>query len=83
LTERLKSALTGASVTDAPLDYHTVLVLQAIYRSPLFLQSNLARTNSAAIGELASRGFITTHVGKGSHGSQWRVTKIGLTKLGV
>ena len=72
---------TGRNVTD--LDYVSVMVLQAINRSPLYLQSNLARSNAHAIGKLASLGLITTHLGKGNYGNQWRITRKGLKELGV
>ena len=57
------------------------MLLAAIYKSPLKLQSNYARYRAGSIGMLASLGFISTVEGPGQYGNKWRITGTGVELL--
>lgn len=56
-------------------------VLMLAWIAGFSTKSDNARNYADAIGEAASRGWLTTYVGNGQHGRRWLVTSAGLQQL--
>lgn len=59
----------------------SIQVLHRAYMQPFSLQSDYAREHAFEVGELASRGLITTQLWTGQYGKHWRVSRAGLALL--